>query len=125
MSTYQEILSTDTLSEVLKSSGQHPVLIFKHSNSCGVSGRAFGEFQKYLQSPESARVSNYVIVVQKARKASDELARLVGIQHESPQAIIVRDGHAVWNDSHLALKSGRLVEAVGSLGVWEAGSLGV
>jgi bacillithiol system protein YtxJ len=122
MTTFQEIVSADALAEIIKSSGKTPVLIFKHSNSCGLSGRAFGEFQKYLQSPESGRVSNYVIVVQKARKASDELAKWVGIAHESPQAIIVREGRAVWNSSHLALKSVTLVEAVESL---ESGSRGV
>jgi bacillithiol system protein YtxJ len=112
MSNYQEIVSTESLAEVLKSSEGQPILFFKHSNTCGVSNRAFGEFQQYLQSPESAGAHNYVIIVQKARAVSDELARLLGIEHESPQAIVVRGGRVVWNDSHLALKSGALAEAV-------------
>lgn len=116
MSNYQEIDSTDALAEALKSSGERPVLFFKHSNSCGVSSRAFNEFQQYLQSPESAAARNYVIVVQKAREASDELARLLGVEHESPQAIVVRSGRVVWNESHLALKRGAMVEAVRSDG---------
>ena len=78
----------------------------------GVSDRAFNEFQKYLESPEGSLARNYVIVVQKSRDASNELARLVGVEHESPQAIIVRNGRAVWNDSHLAIKSQRLSDAV-------------
>lgn len=112
MTTYQEIDSTGALAEALKSSEQGPVLFFKHSNTCGISSRAFNEFQKYLQTPESAQVQNYLIVIQEARRVSDELAQLVGVEHESPQAIIVRSGQAVWNDSHLALKSGALIEAV-------------
>ena len=112
MATYEEIVSTEALEEVLKSSGEQPVLFFKHSSTCGISSRAFGEFQQYLQSPESARVRNYLIVVQKAREVSSELARVVGVEHESPQAIFVRDGRAVWNDSHMAIKSMALVEAV-------------
>ena len=112
MTDYQEIISTDSLAEVLKSSAQQPVLFFKHSNSCGVSSRALAEFEKYLRSPESRQVHNYLIVIQKSRAVSDELARSVGVQHESPQAIIVREGRAIWNDSHLALKSMALIEAV-------------
>ncbi|HKX33583.1 MAG TPA: bacillithiol system redox-active protein YtxJ [Blastocatellia bacterium] len=112
MSTYQEILSTETLQEVLKSSERQPVLFFKHSDTCGISEQAFREFQRYLQSPESAEIGNYVIVVQRAREVSNQLAQLVGIEHESPQAIIVSEGRAIWNDSHRALKSVALVEAV-------------
>ncbi len=112
MTQYQEIVSTESLAEALKSSEQQPVLFFKHSITCGISSRAFGEFQKYLGSPASAAVRNYVIVVQKARAASNALARLVEVRHESPQAIIVRNGRAVWSDSHLAIKSEKLAEAV-------------
>jgi bacillithiol system protein YtxJ len=109
---YQEIASVDALAEVLRASGRQTVLFFKHSSTCGVSMRAFDEFRKYLQAPESAEVRNCLIVIQSSRAVSDELARLTGVRHESPQAIIVSEGRAVWNDSHLAIKSITLIEAV-------------
>jgi monothiol bacilliredoxin len=109
---YREITTAETLFDVLKSSTRQPVLFFKHSNTCGVSNRALTEFRRYLQAPESALVSNYLIVIQNASEVSAELARLTGVQHESPQAVIVAEGRAVWNDSHLALKCGALIEAV-------------
>lgn len=112
MARYREIMTTESLAEALESSERQTVLFFKHSATCGVSVRAFNEFQKYLESPEGSLARNYVIVVQKSRDASNELARLVGVEHESPQAIIVRNGRAVWNDSHLAIKSQRLSDAV-------------
>ncbi|HEX9005005.1 MAG TPA: bacillithiol system redox-active protein YtxJ [Blastocatellia bacterium] len=109
---YQEIASTAVLAEMMKLSEQQPVLFFKHSQTCGISQRAFGEFERYLQSPESHQVRNCLIIVQNAREVSNELARLVSIQHESPQAILVRGGRAVWNDSHLALKCKVLEAAI-------------
>jgi bacillithiol system protein YtxJ len=109
---YQEIMSVDALAEVLRASKRQTVLFFKHSNTCGVSMRAFDEFRKYLQAPEGSQVRNCLIVIQSSRDVSDELARLTGVRHESPQAIIVSEGCAVWNDSHLAIKSGTLIEAV-------------
>lgn len=112
MQKYQEIVSTESLADAMKSSERDTVLFFKHSATCGISGRAFNEFQKYLESPEAAAARNYVIVVQKSREASNELARLVEVEHESPQAIVVRNGRAVWNDSHLAIKSQKLADAV-------------
>lgn len=112
MQKYQEIISKESLAEAMKSSDQETVLFFKHSATCGVSVRAFNEFQKYLESPGGSLTRNYVIVVQRSREASDELARLVEVEHESPQAIIVRNGRAVWNDSHLAIRSEKLANAV-------------
>jgi len=112
MQKYQEIISTESLAEAMKSSEDETVLFFKHSATCGISDRAFNEFRKYLESPEASAARNCVIIVQKSRAASNELARLVGVEHESPQAIVVRNGRAVWNDSHLAIKSGKLAEAV-------------
>lgn len=109
---YQEIASTAELAEMLKLSEQEPVLFFKHSRTCGISQRAFGEFERYLQSPESGQVRNCVIIVQTAREVSNELARQLSVQHESPQAILVRDGRAVWKDSHMALKSKAMETAV-------------
>lgn len=112
MTNYQEITSTAALEEILKRSSEQPVLFFKHSNSCGLSQRAFSEFERYLQSPESESVLNFLVVVQTAREVSRELERLLAVQHESPQAILVREGRAIWNDSHLALKSEKLKSAV-------------
>jgi len=109
---YYQITSTSALAEMMKLSEQEPILFFKHSHTCGISDRAFREFKRYLESPESAQARNCVIVIQTAREVSNQLAHLLNVQHESPQAILVRDGQAVWNDSHLALKSEVLKMAV-------------
>ncbi|MBS1787647.1 MAG: bacillithiol system redox-active protein YtxJ [Acidobacteria bacterium] len=112
MTKFEQLPSPSTLIEALNLSHQQPVLFFKHSNSCGISQRAFAEFERYLELPESSAVHHCVIVVQTAREASNELARLLRVRHESPQAILVKDGRAVWHESHLALKSATLKTAV-------------
>ena len=112
MTELKRITSNEELAEMIKLSAQQPVLFFKHSNTCGISSRAYDEFQRYLQTPESAQVRNCLIVVQTARGVSNELARLVGVNHESPQAILVQSGRATWHESHLALKSQTLTAAI-------------
>jgi len=110
---YHEIESLDDLNRVLE--GDRPVMFFKHSISCGVSTRALAEFRRYLEIADPGQLDHYLIVVQAARPVSDRLAGLTGVVHESPQAIIVREGRAIWHDSHLALKSGTLLDAVRSI----------
>ncbi len=112
-SEYREIRSSEELAAALRESEERSVLFFKHSSTCGISERAFREFEKYLASPESEGTSHYLITVQTAREVSNELARTTGVRHESPQAILVRDGRAVWNESHLALKKDALAAARG------------
>ena len=112
MATYRELTSVKALEETLQASHQQPVLFFKHSITCGVSARAFAEFEKYLQTEASAGLQHALIVVQKAREVSDRLAQLTGVPHESPQAILVRNGQAVWNESHFGLRSVALEQAV-------------
>jgi bacillithiol system protein YtxJ len=113
MAEYKELTSLSALNELLQASHQQPVLFFKHSNTCGISSRAFSEFQKYLASEASAAVNNALIVVQHAREVSNQLAAITGVEHESPQAILVHEEKAVWDESHLAIKSDRLIKAVG------------
>lgn len=112
MSEYREITSSEELASALRESEKRSVLFFKHSNTCGISGRAFREFQNYLESAESGRAAHFLITVQTAREVSRELANLTGIQHESPQVILVRNGKAVWSESHLALKKDLLAAAI-------------
>lgn len=112
MNPVQELTDTAQLESLWQASHEKPVLFFKHSMTCPISSRAFSEFQRYLESEASQRVAHALIVVQTARAVSDQLAKLAGIKHESPQAILVRNGQAVWHDSHFELKSQTLAAAV-------------
>ena len=114
MATYRELTSLNELEEALQASHQQTVLFFKHSNSCPISARAFDEFEKYLQTEASANLQHVLIVVQKAREVSDRLEALTGVQHESPQVILVRNGKAVWDDSHFSLRSAAIAQAAGA-----------
>lgn len=112
MANYQDIESINALEALMQASHQQTVMFFKHSNACPVSSRAFGEFRKYLETAAPSDVQHGLIVVQTARAVSNKLEELTGIQHESPQVIIVRDGKPVWEESHFRLKSETLAAAV-------------
>jgi bacillithiol system protein YtxJ len=49
--------------------------------------------------------------MQRSRDVSVETEKRTGIRHESPQVIIVRNGAAVWNASHWAIKSDAVEDA--------------
>jgi bacillithiol system protein YtxJ len=101
---FQRILDTTALDNLLSHSNARPVVVFKHSNSCPISAAAYREMQQIVNEV-------VLIEVQSAREVSRELANRTGIRHESPQVIVFRNGKAVWNASHYAVKA-REVEKI-------------
>lgn len=88
-----EIADLDSLDRFLAQSNGSPVVIFKHSNSCGISARAHGQMSR-LERPVG------LVTVQKARALSDEIAARTRVGHETPQVFIIRDGEVLWTASH-------------------------
>ncbi len=114
MDNLKELRTIEELSLTLEQSIEKPVLLFKHSLTCPISARAFNEFQSYLEQADS-RVSYKLITVQTARAVSNEVAARLNVVHQSPQAILVRDGREVWNASHFDINVSSLARAIGSL----------
>ena len=102
-----KINSKETLDKLLTDSRSKPVVIFKHSNACGISATAYREMEKI-----EGQVN--LLEVQSARDVSRELADLTGIRHETPQVIVLKDGKAVWNASHFDVKAGAVLKALES-----------
>jgi bacillithiol system protein YtxJ len=95
-----EIEDLAELNSALDQSGKMPVLIFKHSITCGISARADRQMKKLLSSNPPENALYRLIIVQHSRAVSNTVAEELGVPHESPQVIIVRDGKPVWNASH-------------------------
>jgi bacillithiol system protein YtxJ len=107
-----ELVSVDDLNEALAESRVRPVLLFKHSNACPISYRALSQFKAYLEEQPDERVSYHLITVQRARPVSNEAASRLGLEHETPQAILIRDGRPLWNASHFGITASSLAEAI-------------
>src|SRR5687767_1819757 len=95
---FTQISDTAELEQLLARSHDGPVILFKHSSTCPISSEAYRRM---------SQVTNEVtlVVVQRARDVSSEIASRTGIRHESPQAIVLRNGEAVWSASHYDITS--------------------
>src|SRR4051812_29631520 len=106
------IRTEQELETLLEASNERPVLIFKHSNACPISGRAHEEVAQFLDEQPNPAFGFAMIVVQMARPLSNVVADRLGVEHESPQAIVVRNGEAVWSTSHWNITRKSLEEAL-------------
>jgi bacillithiol system protein YtxJ len=118
---FVEIADIASLDRLVSESNGSPIVIFKHSQTCGISARAFVEMQRLAElktNPANTSLASVpigIITIQSARAVSDEIEVRTGIEHESPQVLIIRDGQVVWSASHGEVKADRIVSALESL----------
>jgi bacillithiol system protein YtxJ len=93
-----EIANLTSLDEFVAGLNGAPGVLFKHSSSCGISSRAYGEMSRL-------QCSIGLVIVQNARAVSDEIEKRWSISHETPQVLIVRNDAVVWDASHFQVKA--------------------
>ena len=111
MSEIVNIASLDELGEHLAASGDTDVWFFKHSLICGVSDAAKREFEAFVARVAQGAARFCMVEIQPARPVSQALAERVAVRHQSPQAILVRAGKAVWHASHWDITRNNLAAA--------------
>lgn len=108
----------DELDGLLAESRTRPLLLFKHSYSCGVSAEALDELLVHLTDKQTDQkqvdVRYAMVTVQTHRDVSNAVAARLGVRHETPQAIVVRDGRAIWSASHFRVNADEILKALQS-----------
>src|SRR3954464_11861151 len=111
MSPLTPLSDIDALDAAIAESRERPVLLFKHSRTCGISCEALDELHTHLGRAD-AGAAYKLITVQSHRRVAEEVAARLGIRHETPQAILLRDGRPVWNASHFRITATNLDSVV-------------
>ena len=101
----------DELSRLIEASDTGPVLVFKHSYSCGISAEALDELATHLDESHDG-VTYAMVTVQTHREVSNAVAKRLGVRHETPQALLVRDGRVVWSASHFRVTAQAVRDAI-------------
>jgi thioredoxin 1 len=91
--------------QVLDRSTFEPVVVFKHSLTCGISTSAR---RRLYALTESGDPPVYELVIQEARPLSNAIASHLGVHHESPQVLVLREGRVVYHTSHGLITPERL-----------------
>jgi bacillithiol system protein YtxJ len=102
---FVKFTDTKSLEEMANRSKERPVVIFKHSLTCAISAGAYDQMAEF-----EGEVA--LIEVQRARELSSEIENRLGVAHESPQVIVLRNGQVVWNASHFKITVDAVAEAV-------------
>jgi bacillithiol system protein YtxJ len=101
----------EELDRLLDESQTRLLLLFKHSYACGTSMDALDELVAHLnEGPTDAQYA--MVTVQTHRAVSNAVSARLGVRHETPQALLIRDGRVVWSASHFRVTASAVDDAI-------------
>ncbi len=109
--TWNDLTSVQQLDAVDAQSAVRPVVLFKHSTRCSVSSTVWDRLRR--GEAALAGADCYFLDLIAHRDVSNAIASRYGVVHESPQLIVVRNGQAVWNESHFGITAQAVGEVIG------------
>lgn len=97
---WNKLTQPGQITEIKALSESTPVMIFKHSTRCSVSGMSLDRMLRNWKTGDEEKVVPYFLDLIAHRELSNLVAREFGVPHESPQVILVKKGAAIFDTSH-------------------------
>lgn len=95
----------ETLEEIKTLSQEKEVVIFKHSTRCFISKMVKSKFEKKVRKAATEAVDFYYLDLIKYRPISNEISNIFNVPHQSPQALVIKNGEVVSHASHYDIVS--------------------
>lgn len=99
------------LEDLVAASFSQPIVIFKHSIRCGTSAMIKSQLEQNWAF-DAEELTFYYLDLINFREVSNEVASRFGVVHQSPQIIVLKDGKAVFDTSHLMINTDAIKEAI-------------
>lgn len=112
MAQLKEFKSVEEWEKALSHSDTRPLLVIKHSTACPISAGALKEFEAHLKQDARSDIEYAIVKVIESRDVSNKIADDLGVKHESPQTILVKNKKEVWHSSHQAITESSIREAL-------------
>lgn len=100
------------LDAIDKESETGNVLIFKHSTRCSISDAALSRFERDGKSLNESDVTCFYLDLLQHRDISNAIAARYGIEHQSPQVLLISKGKCIFNESHMSISVSEILGMV-------------
>lgn len=102
------------LDQVAQDSHERPIVLFKHSTTCGISAGAKHRLESNWEEVNS-EMDFYYLDLLSYRSISNGIAERWGVRHQSPQIIVIKNDKAVYDTSHGSINAGSLENSLAKL----------
>lgn len=106
---WNKLESLSQLEESVTQSYVSPQIIFKHSTRCIISKMVLSQLEENLGAiPPNATL--LFLDLLNHRDVSNAIAVQLGVHHESPQVVVIKNGQAVFHESHHSIDAASIAE---------------
>ena len=77
-----------------------PVLLFKHSTRCSISSMALSRIERNWKDSDNQHIKPYYLDLIVHRDISHLIAQQYGVEHQSPQVLVISNGVCIYHESH-------------------------
>lgn len=105
---WNKLASVEDMQQLIKDSAERPVLIFKHSTRCSISATALSRLERKWNVDED-KIKPYFLDLISYREISNAIADKFDVMHQSPQALIIKDGKSIYDASHFDIDYNKLL----------------
>ncbi len=110
---WNKISSLDNLKEIIDHSSTLPVLIFKHSTRCSISRSSLDRIERNWASEDDKKALPYFLDLLNHHDVSNAIESMFGIEHESPQVLLIKNGSCFYSATHSAINYADIMSEVG------------
>jgi bacillithiol system protein YtxJ len=96
---WKPLQTAESLESLLQDGHDRPLVLYKHSTSCGFSSMMLRRFQQ-LWDPSRELADFYLLDLLRYRDLSNSISVQFQVRHQSPQVIIIKDNRVVAHASH-------------------------
>lgn len=108
---WTDLTESTQLDDIIKSSHNTPIVLFKHSTRCSISTAAYDRLLRAWDLNEET-VKIYYLDLLAYRNISNEIAQKLNVEHQSPQIVVVKDGTAIFDTSHNGVRVDAIKQAL-------------
>ncbi len=106
---WNPIIDNKQLIEIRAASFTKPQLILKHSTTCSISKMALARLER---ADTPSQINFHYLDLLNYRNISKEIAESFDVSHESPQVLLIKNGHCVYDESHGGIQMEEIEEQV-------------
>jgi bacillithiol system protein YtxJ len=108
---WNKITADEQVQEADTASYHQAVLIYKHSSRCGICSTALSRIERKFGGRDASKLKPYFVDVLGNRDVSQAIAQKYGVEHASPQALVISKGKCVLVQNHMEISYDDLMAA--------------
>jgi bacillithiol system protein YtxJ len=109
---WNKLSRLEQIQQIKSESKNTPVLIFKHSTRCNISRASLDRLERNWKDEEVSQVRLYFLDLFSYRMISDLIADEFGVEHESPQVMVIKNEKSTFDKSHFEIDYHQIREAI-------------